>query len=113
MNPRANKHLHDMAGACRRILAFTIGTTWEAYQASDLLRSAVERQFQILGETAVRLRDDDPETFHHLPESHAIVGLRNRLAHGYDAIEDAILWSVVREKVPPLLRCLETLLAES
>ncbi|GAB4247338.1 MAG: DUF86 domain-containing protein [Candidatus Methylacidiphilales bacterium] len=110
MTPRTQKYLHDMAEACHRILAFTADATWEHYQANELLRSAVERQFEILGEAANRLRDAAPDEFASLPEAPAIVGLRNRLAHGYDIIEDAIIWSIVQEKIRPLLECLQSLL---
>jgi len=112
MNPRANKHLHDIAVACRKILDFTEGLGWQEFHASDLLRSAVERQFEILGEASVRLRNEDRKTFDGIGEAASIVGLRNRLAHGYDSIDDAIIWSIVQEKIPDLLRTVEALLQD-
>ena len=43
-------YLHDVAEACRMIAAFTAGKSFDDYTADPMLRSAVERQFEILGE---------------------------------------------------------------
>ena len=102
-----------MLGACREIAAFTQGKSFDDYERSSLLRSAVERQFEILGEAAVRLRDREPETLESIPEAHAIIGLRNRRIHGYDAIDDAIIWNIVEEKAPTLLTQVDGLLSNS
>ncbi len=50
MRPECPQHLLDIAKAARLILVFTEGRTLEDYQADDLLRSGVERQFMIVGE---------------------------------------------------------------
>jgi uncharacterized protein with HEPN domain len=44
----------------------------------------------------------DPELEMRLPEIRRIVGLRNRLIHGYDSVDDEIVWDVVQAKVPEL-----------
>lgn len=112
MEPDPKKLIFDMVSACREIGEYTHGKSFDDYRNNSLLRSAVERQFEILGEAAVRLRDHDPRIWERLPQAHAIVGLRNRLIHGYDTIDDAIIWSIVEEKAPPLAAQLEELLSE-
>ena len=45
-------------------------------------------------------------------ESHAIIGFRNRVIHGYDLVDHEVVWSIIRDRVPPLLRTVDALLQE-
>jgi uncharacterized protein with HEPN domain len=74
-----------------------------------LLRQAVERNLQITGEAVGRLRRDDPETAARLSEYENIVGFRNVLVHGYDLVDDGIVWDTIRTKLPLLLSEVEGL----
>ena len=60
MQPEARKYLWDALEAANRITRFTHGKTLGSYQADELLRSAVERQFEITGEAPSQLRKGDP-----------------------------------------------------
>ena len=53
--------LHDISVACARIDEFTHGIDFERYRGDALIRSAVERQFEIIGETLNRLSQSDPD----------------------------------------------------
>jgi uncharacterized protein with HEPN domain len=66
------------------------------------LRSAVERQFEIVGEALnqTAMRDERPEQ--EISELRQVVGLRNRLIHGYDSVDDEIVWDAVQTKLPTL-----------
>lgn len=55
--------LFDVISACHSVEQFTAGQSFEKYDASDILRSAVERKLEIIGEALSRLRAEDPETF--------------------------------------------------
>ena len=111
MRPEAAKLLWDAREACRLVLEFSAGRTLGDYEESALLRSAVERQLEIVGEALRRLSRTDPETAALIPELESIVGFRNVLAHGYDAVSDRVAWDVVRNDVPALARLLEKFLA--
>ena len=111
MKPEAQKLLYDMLDACREITNFAAGKSFDDYERSSVLRSAVERQCEILGEAATRLRDADPETFESIPEAYSIIGLRNRLIHGYDTVDDAIIWNIVEEKVATLAEQIDEFLS--
>ena len=109
---RTPRTLGQIADACSFVLSVTKGKTLADYSADRLLRQAVERNLQIMGEAVGRLRRDDPETAGRLSEHERIVGFRNVLVHGYDLVDDGIVWDTIRTKLPLLLAEAEGLLEE-
>jgi uncharacterized protein with HEPN domain len=61
MQPESRKYLFDIQTACRRLQRFTANKRFEHYRGDDLLRSAVERQFEIIGEAISQLTRIDSE----------------------------------------------------
>jgi len=102
MQPDARKLLWDAREAAERALRFTAGKTFQDYEADELLRSAVERQLEILGEALGKLRQADAETAHSIRALPRAVGLRNVLIHGYATVDDRIVWGVVESNLPEL-----------
>jgi uncharacterized protein with HEPN domain len=113
MRPEAPKHLEDVRDAAAFVLEVAGKRSLEAYLDDRLLRQAVERNFEIIGEALNRLRRDDPGTAERIGDTPRIVAFRNILAHGYDAIDHEIVWHLIREELPGLLRLVEDLLAEA
>ena len=72
----------------------------------------MERQFEIVGEALSRALRADSSLAATVPEAGDVIGFRNVLAHGYDAVSDRLAWSIAREKLPALLRSVRTLLEE-
>lgn len=103
--------LHDVLNACKAILDFTKDATLEQYSDNLLLRSAIERQFMIVGEAFVRLRDIDDEWLERIPDAHRIIGFRNVLVHGYDAIADDRVWDAIQINIPQLIQDVERVLS--
>ncbi len=69
------------------------------------MRQAVERNLEIIGEALMRMREVDVETTSQISDVHRIIGLRNRLAHGYeDEIDDEMVWIAVQDSLPVLRR---------
>lgn len=56
MQLEVRKYLHDVREACSRVREFTEGKSFDDYQASPMLRAAVERQFEIIGVFPTRHR---------------------------------------------------------
>ncbi len=75
-----------------------------------MLRSAVERQFEIIGEAFTGLRRIDPNLAATIPDLPRIVALRNVLIHGYATVDDRLVWSVVEGELAELLALLTRLL---
>ncbi|MDP3084499.1 MAG: DUF86 domain-containing protein [Rubrivivax sp.] len=106
MSDRLHKHLHDALTAARRAVEYLGGATLQAYGASGLTRSAVERQLEILGEACRRALEERPELRRSMPETALAVALRNRLIHGYDGVDDAIVHDTVVKDLPTLIDAL-------
>ncbi|HBY93643.1 MAG TPA: hypothetical protein DEP84_06680 [Chloroflexi bacterium] len=102
MTFEVKKLLYDRDRAIELITHFTYGKQLADYKADALLRSAVERQFEIIGEALNRLKKVDPGTLARISDYQRIIGFRNVLAHGYDVISDEIVWDVVENKLPRL-----------
>ena len=109
---RTPRTLRQIADACSFVLSVTEDKTLENYSKQRLLRQGVERNLQIIGEAVGRLRHDDPEIVDRLSEHERIVGFRNVLVHGYDLVDDGIVWDTIKTKLPLLLSEVEGLLRE-
>lgn len=104
------KYLHDMRIAVERILRFTAGKTFVHYLEDELLQSAVERQFEIIGEAASQLSRVDSRVAGQLSDLPRMVAFRNMLIHGYAVVDPRIVWGVVEGNLPALYRQLNQLL---
>lgn len=72
------------------------------YLADRMLRSAVERQFEIIGEALRQLQKVAPDLAREIPELNQAIALRNILIHGYTTIDDRTVWRTVHESLPAL-----------
>ena len=79
--------------------------------ADRLLELALTRLLEIIGEAANRVSLNVQSQYPEIPWAQ-IVGLRNRLIHGYDAVDLDILWQIIRRDLPPFISALETILGE-
>ncbi len=102
--------LWDAKQAADAIAAMIEGKQFADFDRDIILRSAVERQFEIIGEALGRLARLDPSMGERIPDLRAIVGLRNILIHGYAMIDRARLWQTAAQQLPKLAATLETLL---
>jgi uncharacterized protein with HEPN domain len=112
MQREARTFLSDIQQACRRLARFTADKTLEDYLEDELLRSAVERQFEIIGEALNQALREAPEIEKRITEARSIVGFRNVLAHGYSEVEDHTVWGILTDRLPRLLQEVDALLAE-
>jgi uncharacterized protein with HEPN domain len=106
-------HLHDILQTGRAIKEFISGKTFEEYISDDLLRSAVERKFEVMGEALNRIKRDAPEILPQIRYNRDIISFRNILVHGYDAIDDRIVWGVIEEDLDSLIEDVDRLLSQA
>ena len=94
--------LWDMLDSARRIQSYVAGKDLKRYMEDDLLRSAVERRLEILGEAARRVSEGCVKAHPEIPWGR-IVGLRNVLSHRYGEISNQRIWRVATVDVPELI----------
>ncbi|GAB4039072.1 MAG: hypothetical protein Fur0014_08490 [Rubrivivax sp.] len=107
MSARLPKHLDDAAHAAQQALDFLGGRSLDHYRGDAMLRSAVERQVEIVGEACRRALEDEPGLKARLPEAALAIAMRNRIAHGYDTVDDGIVHETVSTRFAPLLEALQ------
>lgn len=110
MRPESGAVLWDARRAAGLIRDFVEGRSWSDYLEDPMLRSAVERQFEIIGESLNRLARLDPSVAEQIDDLPRIVAFRNVLIHGYATIDDRIVWEVATERLAPLTELLTGLL---
>ncbi|MFH1466024.1 MAG: HepT-like ribonuclease domain-containing protein [Pseudomonadota bacterium] len=109
-DPRAL--LADVIEACDAIASAILGLDLAAYQRSRLVRSAVEREFIIIGEAVASLSRVAPATCAAISRARRVVDFRNLLTHGYAAVDDAVVLAIAQRDVPVLREeCAELLAA--
>jgi uncharacterized protein with HEPN domain len=109
----AAKYLWDAHRAAERIARFTAGSGRDGYLADDMMRAAVERQFEIIGEAFAGLRRVDPDLADGIPDLPRIVAFRSLLIHAYATIDDRLVWAVVERELPKLRVVLANLLNQA
>lgn len=104
-------YLADMLIAARRVQKFMAGMSYEAFAEDEMRSMAVERAFEVIGESAKLLSDDFRRAYPALPVRQ-MIGLRNIIAHEYAEIDYRLLHRVATADVPELIRLLESLLPD-
>ena len=106
------KLLEDIRLECEDILAFTRGRSLQEFAEDRMMRKAVERSFEVIGEALRRLTNAHPEVAGRISDHPHIIAFRNVLAHHYDAVAHEIVWDIVQREVAPLRDEVADLLAE-
>jgi uncharacterized protein with HEPN domain len=81
---------------------------FNVYKSDKMLRRAVERELEIIGEAMNRIDQMDPTI--EIAGKKQIIGMRNRVIHGYDKIDDEIVWGTIVRHLPALKIEIEKLL---
>lgn len=104
--------LWDMLDAARTIVEFIQGKRYEDLLANRMLRNAIERNLEIIGEAARNVSQETRDRSPQIPWK-AIIALRNVLAHEYGDIRYERLWLVCKEELGALIRELEAMGVEN
>ncbi len=101
MQRKTQKYLYDIQVSINSINDY-LGETrdFNQYLENKLLRRAVERELELIGEAANRLLQLD--TNFPIDNARKIVDLRNFIIHGYDKVDDIIIWGIVNNHLPIL-----------
>ena len=113
MRLESKKYLFDVKQAADLLAEFTQAKSFEDFQSDPMLRSAVERQFEVIGEALSQLAKLDHDTADLISDHRRIIAFRNILIHGYAQIDHRLVWGVLDSKLPTLSREVEKLLQEN
>ncbi len=110
MDERIVKWLYDIRDAINEIKSYFEDTPkdFNQYQSNILLKRAIERDLEIIGEAVNRIIQRDP-TFP-IANAKRIVGLRNQIIPAYDNISDENVWAIVTKHVPMLKNEVQSLI---
>ncbi len=111
MTDKTPKLLVDALGAIDSAKEFLASISLTAYTADKMRRSAVERQLEILGEACSRLARLEPALIESVENLKLAIDLRNRIIHGYDSVDDEIVYFTVADDLDGLHTALSRLLA--
>ena len=112
MRPDAPALLWDARRAVQLIQDFIAGESLDKCEHDAMLRSAVERQFEIIGEALNKLKRADPDTAARITDLPKIVAFRNILAHGYATIDNVLVWQFANTRLVQLSDALDRLMEE-
>jgi len=101
-----------MIDAAQSVERFTAGRARADLETDEMLQFAVVHAVELIGEAANKVSADTRAEASSIPWGD-IVGMRNRLIHGYFDIDLDILWKTVRDEIPPLLGKLRALVSRS
>ncbi len=101
MNIQLNKYLSDILESIACIDEFTGNSKqFNNYQNSKIMQAAVERHIEIIGEATKHLLELKPEIS--ITNARKIINTRNKIAHGYDEIENSEIWNIIINHLPKL-----------
>ncbi|MCK9421494.1 MAG: DUF86 domain-containing protein [Bacteroidales bacterium] len=101
MNDEIRKFLFDIQVSIDSIEKY-LGDKrdFNVYKANKMLRRAVEREFEIIGEALNCIDKIDSEI--EISSKRQIIGMRHRVIHGYDKIDDELVWGTIVRHLPIL-----------
>lgn len=103
MDERILKWLYDVKLAIDEIDTYFVNQKdFFEYQSNTMLKRAVERDLEIIGEAINRIVTRDASFLDQISEAKSIIGLRNQIIHAYDNISDEIIWSILTNHLPKL-----------
>jgi len=105
--------LWDALVAARLVGSFAGNADFDRFDRDDMLRSAVERQLEVLGEALAQLAKMAPDVAASLPDARRAIDFRNLLIHGYAVVNRQRVWAVVQNDLPKMTAAIEALLNDA
>ena len=104
--------LRHMLEHAREAVVLSEGKSRPSLNAERTLELSLTRLVEIVGEAAARVSRAGQDLHSEIPWAE-IIGLRNRLVHGYDAVDLDILWDIIEIDLPPLITSLEKIVTDA
>ena len=103
MNREIKKYLFDVKTSIESINEYLNGRrNFFEYQQNKLLRRGIEREIEIIGEAMSRILKISPDI--KIENARQIVDTRNWVIHGYDKVDDVVIWGIISNYLPKLYK---------
>ena len=115
MDERILKWIYDIDFALNEIDSYfdNKDKNFLEYRENTMLKRAIERDLEIIGEAVNRILKRDPSYSNIISDAKAIVGLRNQVIHAYDSISDENIWSIITNHIPKLKKEIREIIREN
>lgn len=112
MDEKILKWLYDIKDAIEEIESYfsDYPKDFRSYQKNTLLKRAIERDLEIIGEAVNRILRQDMNF--PIENAKRIIGLRNQIIHAYDSISDENIWAIIIKHLPILKNEISGLIRE-
>ncbi len=112
MTPRDSQdYLADLLTSAREVKAFTRGMSFARFEKDRKTINAVIRSLEVMGEAAKQIPEDLKRRHPEIPWKR-MAGMRDKLIHEYSGVDLEIVWTVLREELPPLVPLLKSIYRE-
>ena len=97
-------YIWDIQDRGRQIIEFVDSSSEEDYLRSNLLRAAVERNLEVIGEAILLASRHFPDQLDRMPDRYKFLAVQNQLANGYNDLDHHQIWIMIQQSLPQLLQ---------
>ena len=91
--------LQDIQNSVAKIFKYTTNIDYQEFVSNDMVKDAVERNFEIIGEAVKNLSEDFRNQYSNIPFKQ-VAGMRDKLIHDYFGVDYEIVWKTIKDKLP-------------
>ena len=102
--------LQDIQNSVTKVFKYTQNINYQEFVSNDMIKDAVERNFEIIGEAVKNLSEDFRNKYPNIPFKQ-VAGMRDKLIHDYFGIDYEIVWKTIKDKLPEFNADIERLIA--
>ena len=103
--------LQDIQKSVTKIFKYTTNIDYQEFVSNDMIKDAVERNFEIICEAVKNLSEDFRNKYPNIPFKQ-IAGMRDKLIHDYFGVDYEIVWKTIKDKLPEFNSDIEKLITD-
>jgi len=104
----AKLYIDDIIDSIKKIKSYTKGVSYSSFVQNNLVQDAVARNFEIIGEAARQMPKQVKDKNKNI-EWHQVIAFRNIIAHEYFGLSYEIMWDIIQNELPPLLKKIKSI----